>query len=116
MTLEAPDQATAGEALHYIAALTNPSAAAIDLSPCPAYRESLVTPDGQVTEEYVLDCQAVASIGPGETLRFAMVLAIPATEKPTAAAALIWELDPVLQPGPSAAGPAQKVALRIVAP
>ena len=116
LTLELPDEATAGEELHYIAALTNPSADAIDLRPCPAYRQSLVTPSGQISADYVLDCHAVSSIGPGETRRFAMEFAVPASQLPTEAAALIWELDPYYSQGLLPRGPAQKVSLRIVAP
>jgi hypothetical protein len=97
-------------------ALTNPSANAIALSPCPPYRASLVSPGGLISADYVLDCVAVPSIGPGETRRFAMELAIPASQTPTAAAALVWELDPYYSQGFPPRGPAQKVTLRIVAP
>jgi hypothetical protein len=116
LALEVPDEASAGGALHYIALLTNPTASAIPLSPCPAYRESLVTPTGQLTDDYVLDCLAMPWIGPGETQRFAMVLEIPPSQLPTANAALVWELDPYYSEGFLARGPAQKVAFRIVAP
>ncbi len=116
LALDVPDQVTAGEALLYVAALTNPSASAIPLTPCPAYRESLLTPDGQLAVDYVLDCAAVPSIGPGETVRFAMVLEIPRSQPPTDQAALIWELDPYYSEGFLARQPAQKVVVRIVAP
>jgi hypothetical protein len=116
LALEVPDEARAGEALDYVAALTNPTASAIPLSPCPAYRESLVTPSGQLTVDYVLDCLAVPSVGPGETKRFAMVLEIPPSQLPTADAALVWELDPYYSEGFLARQPAQKVTFRIVAP
>lgn len=114
--LEVPDQATAGSALHYVAALTNPTAAAISLTPCPAYRESLVTPSNQLAVDYLLDCAAAPSIGPGQTVRFAMELQIPSAQPPTDQAALIWELDPYYSEGFPARQPAQKVAIRIVAP
>lgn len=116
LALEVPDQATAGQAFHYVAALTNPSASAIPLSPCPTYRESLVTPSGQVALDYVLDCAAVASIGPGQTVRFAMVFEIPRSQPPTDKAALIWEFDPYYSESFMPRSPAQKAAVRIVAP
>jgi hypothetical protein len=116
LTLQIPDEAKAGGALHYIAALTNPTASTIPLSPCPSYRESLVTPTGDLTKDYVLDCLAMPSVGPGETKRFAMALEIPSSQLPTADAALVWELDPYYSEGFPARGPAQKVGLRIVAP
>ena len=116
LALDVPDQATAGQALQYVAALTNPSASAIALTACPAYRESLVTPSGQVSLDYFLNCVAAPSIGPGETVRFAMVFEIPPSQAPTDQAALIWELDPYYGEGFLLRGPAQKVVLRIVAP
>jgi len=116
LALEVPDQATAGAALHYVAALTNPTASAISLTPCPAYRQSIVTASGQLAVDYLLDCAAVTSIGPGETVRFAMEFEIPSSQPQTDQAALVWELDPVQSEGFLARQPAQKVAIRIVAP
>ncbi|HZC33477.1 MAG TPA: DUF4232 domain-containing protein [Candidatus Bathyarchaeia archaeon] len=116
LALEVPDHGTAGNALDYIAALTNPSTAAISLDPCPAYRESLVTPGGQIALDYLLNCAAVPSIGPGETVRFAIVLEIPRSQPPTTQATIVWELDPYYSEGFLARSPAQKVALGIIAP
>lgn len=116
LALDVPEQAIAGEALQYVAALTNPSVSAIALTPCPGYRESLVTPSGQVSLDYFLNCPAAPSIGPGETVRFALVFEIPRSQPPTDQAALIWELDPYYSEGFLARQPAQKVVLRIVAP
>ena len=94
LALEVPDQATAGAALQYVAALSNPTAGAISLTPCPAYRESLVTASGQLAQDYLLDCAAVPSIGPGQTVRFAMEFEIPSSQPSTDQAALVWELIP----------------------
>jgi hypothetical protein len=116
VALEVPDHATVGEALHYIAALTNPSAAAISLDPCPAYRESLVATGGPVALDYLLNCAAMPSIGPGQTVWFGMVLEIPRSQPATAQAAIVWELDPYYSEGFLARQPAQKVVLPIVAP
>ena len=116
VALEVPDHGTAGEALDYIAALTNPSAAAISLDHCPAYRQTLVTAVGQVAHDYVLNCAAVPSIDPGETVRFAMAFDIPRSQPPTAQAAIVWELDPYYSEGFLARMPAQKAGLRIIAP
>jgi hypothetical protein len=114
--LGVPDQTTAGAKLHYVAALTNPTASAISLTPCPPYRESLVTASGQLAVDYLLDCAAAPSVGPGETVRFAMEFEIPSSQPPTDQAALVWELDPFYSEGFLARQPAQKVAIRIVAP
>jgi hypothetical protein len=116
LALDVPDEATAGEALHYIAALTNPTTSAIALTPCPAYRESLVTQSGQLTAELVLGCAAATSVAPGETVRFAMLFEIPRSQPATADAALVWELDPYHSEGFLPRGPAQKVVVRIIAP
>jgi hypothetical protein len=101
--------------LRYVAALTNPSASAIDLRPCPTYRESLVSTAGKLDRDYVLDCATVAAIGPGETVRFAMMFDIPRYQSPIDSAALVWELDPYYSDGFAPRSPAQKVAIRIVA-
>jgi hypothetical protein len=116
VALEVPDHGTVGEALHYIAALTNPSTAAISLDPCPAYRESLVATGGLVALDYLLNCAVMPSIGPGKTVRFAMVFEIPPSQPPTTQAAIVWELDPYYSQGFLARSPAQKVAIRIIAP
>jgi hypothetical protein len=116
LALEVPDHATAGETLQYVAALTNPSSSAIALSPCPAYRETLAWSGESLVEEHLLNCDAVPSIGPGQTVRFAMVLDIPARQWPRDSAAIIWELDPWYGDGFPPRSPAQKVPIRIVAP
>lgn len=116
LALEVPDQVTAGAALHYVAALTNPTASSISLTPCPAYRESLVTASGQLAVDHLLDCAAVASIGPGQTVRFGMVFEIPSSQPSTEQAALVWELDPFHTEGFLTRQPAQKIVIRIVAP
>jgi Protein of unknown function (DUF4232) len=116
LALEVPDEATTGTALKYVVALTNPTAGAISLTPCPAYRESLVTPSGQFSVDYLLDCTEAPSIGPGQTVRFAIELQVPRAQPPTDQAALIWELDPYYSEGFLARQPAQKVVVRIVTP
>jgi hypothetical protein len=116
LALEVPDHATAGETLRYLAALTNPTSGAIALAPCPAYRETLASSGAPLVEEHLLNCDAIPSIGPGQTVRFAMVLDIPASQLPTEKAAVVWELDPSYGEGLPPRSPAQKAPIRIVAP
>ena len=66
--------------------------------------------------DYLLDCAAVPSIGPGQTVRFAMEFEIPSSQPSTDQAALVWELDPFHSEGFLARQPAEKVGIRIVAP
>jgi hypothetical protein len=44
---------------------------------CPAYTEGISTDIFTQEEAYTLNCRAVGSIGPGESVRFAMQLQLP---------------------------------------
>lgn len=113
LALEVPAQATRGQAFHYIAALTNPSGHPIALERCPAYQESLIGQHSQVVADFYLNCTACPSIGPGETVRFAMVLDVPTSFAP-GDAALVWQLDPFFSQGLLPRQPAQKVTVRVI--
>ena len=75
--LELPDTVVAGSPLRFVADLTNESTAAPfvfgDL--CPAY--TVILGEKQAQEWHSLNCKPVVSIGPGQTVSFAMELAIP---------------------------------------
>jgi hypothetical protein len=116
VALEVPDQATAGQTLHYVIALTNPTASAIGLRPCPAYMERVNAVGGGVAVDYLLDCAGVPTIAPGASVRFAMELDIPASMPSSDEAAIVWSLDPYFSEGFAPRPPAAKQQIRIVAP
>lgn len=116
VSLEAPDQVTAGQTPHYVAVLTNPTSVPIALRPCPAYMERVNSAGGPVVADYLLACASVPIIAPGASVRFAMELDIPASLTASDGAALVWTLDPYHSAGFSPRPPGQKVPIRIVAP
>ena len=116
VSLEVPDHATAGQALHYVVILTNPTSNPIALSPCPAYQERINTQGGGVVADYVLDCAPAPTIAPGASVRFAMELNIPAPLPASDDAALVWSLDPYYSEGFPPRSPMQKLRIRIVSP
>lgn len=62
-----------GSWLFYTVVLTNRSRQPFRFGPaCPAYTEGFVRP-----QAYVLNCHPVGSIGPGQSVRFAMRLRVP---------------------------------------
>jgi hypothetical protein len=116
LVLELPDHAVAGQTLHYVAILTNPTAAPVVLNPCPVYQERLNAEGGSVIREYVLACATMPVIAPGASARFAMDLDVPSSLKSDGGAAIVWSLDPYHSLGFPPRSPAQKVPIRIVAP
>jgi hypothetical protein len=72
----APATARAGSVLAYTVTLTNTSAKAVRLSPCPAYTETAL-PSGTPLR-YRLNCTPVTALQPSRAVRFAMRLALPA--------------------------------------
>jgi len=116
VALEVPGQATAGQTLHYVAILTNPTASPINLDPCPAYMERINSVGGWVVSDYILDCSGVPTIAPGASVRFAMELDLPASLPPSDKAAIVWSLDPYYSEGFPPRSPAAKVPIQVVAP
>ncbi|WP_430667257.1 hypothetical protein [Jatrophihabitans telluris] len=76
-TLELPHTAKAGSVLRFTVAVHNPTAQGVSLTPCPGYLEAALTstPDKRT---YALNCAPVRAIIPGQTVRFAMRLPLPA--------------------------------------
>jgi hypothetical protein len=116
VALEVAGQATAGQTLHYVARLTNPTTHLIDLRACPAYSERINSVGGEIAAVYLLDCAGVQTIAPGVSVRFAMQLEIPASIPASDEAALVWSLDPYYSEGFPPRPPAEKVKIRIIAP
>jgi hypothetical protein len=79
-----------GEANHFTVQLTNFTAAAIPLSPCPAYRMYLTGIDSGTAPIRLLNCNALGwELLPGETLSMDMVYT-PALDDPIDAGQLVW--------------------------
>ncbi|HLO34922.1 MAG TPA: DUF4232 domain-containing protein, partial [Candidatus Deferrimicrobium sp.] len=115
LSLLVPDQAVAGEVLTYVAILANPTAAPIDLRPCPAFIERLNTLGGPVVVRHLLACDIVPVIAAGDQVRFAMEIDLPATLPADPVAALVWSLDPYGAEGFPPRPPEAKVAMPVVA-
>ena len=116
VALVVADHATAGQTLHYVAILTNPTSNPIALSPCPAYQERINAAGGGVVADYVLDCSPAPTIGAGASVSFAMELAVPASLQAFDGAALVWTLDPYVSEGGAPRPPNVKLPIRIVEP
>lgn len=116
--LELTESATPGQPLHYVLALTNPTGSAITLTPCPTYQERLNADGEPVVEEHVLNCAGVGAIAPGQSVRFAMVIQVPASLPASNDDALVWFLDPNYSQGfiPPLGGPEDKVPVSVVVP
>jgi uncharacterized protein DUF4232 len=99
VTLELPATVQAGATLSYIVDLTDPTAKHVSLDPCPGYVQALrQAPSTKAT--HALNCTPVGMIGPHQTVRFAMRLAIPA-DAAAGSVAVYWSVVPG---GPTGAG------------
>jgi hypothetical protein len=78
--------AVRGQPLRYVVELTNTSDIPVPLDPCPVYFESIA----KDFHTYRLNC-APGSIGPRQTVRFSMVLDLPA-DLPVGAAVVTWRI------------------------
>jgi hypothetical protein len=80
-----------GEANHFTVQLTNATAAAIPLSPCPAYRMYLTGIDSGTAPIRLLNCNALGlELLPGESISMDMVYT-PALDDPIDAGQLVWQ-------------------------
>ncbi len=80
-----------GDANHFTVQLTNATAAAIPLSPCPAYRMYLTGLDSGTAPMRLLNCNALGrELLPGETISMDMVYT-PALDDPIDAGQLVWQ-------------------------
>ena len=116
--LELTGNAVRGQPFAYVVVLTNPTSSAISLPPCPTYEERLNTVGGPAVEEHILNCVGVGAIGPGQSVRFAMVIQVPASLPLSTDAALVWLLDPNYRLGliPPLDAPHAKVPVTVMAP
>jgi Domain of unknown function (DUF4232) len=107
-TIGLPPAAVVGRPLRYTVTLTNPTDRPVSLRDCPNYMEAvLLGLDGKAVERHLLNCAPVGTIGPGQRVRFAMVLELPAGLRP-GVGVLTWVLERV--------GVGQKVAVTVTAP
>jgi len=77
-TMHAPSTVPAGTLMHFTVTLTNGGNAVVALDPCPVYAESIYS-DGPHEHVYELNCDTVHSIGPGESVTYAMQIPVPST-------------------------------------
>lgn len=95
--LALPAASRSGEVLHFQVTLENPSADAIELSPCPAYviglnkLEEPASPGVNELFAHRLNCAPRPSIGPGEAVVFRMEAELPKTLGP-GTLDLVWRL------------------------
>ena len=85
--IQLPETVRPGEVLRFLISLTNPTGDAISLAPalCPAWRYDLVKDGSYVVHNGFepaggLDCRAVNSIAPGETVRYEMRIPVPGVD------------------------------------
>jgi hypothetical protein len=107
-TIGLPPTAVAGQPLRYTVTLANPTHRPVSLRDCPNYQQAVLLRDGgKAVERHLLNCGPVGAIGPGQRVRFAMVLALPVGLRP-GVGVLTWVLDSV--------GVDQKVPVTVTAP
>jgi hypothetical protein len=73
---QVPAAVAPGGPVTYTVTLTNPTARAVALSPCPSYQEGIKGQPSAV-HTYQLNCGAARRIGPHSSVRFAMQLPLP---------------------------------------
>jgi hypothetical protein len=87
------ETSAAGDTLRYTVTLSNPGKAAVALSPCPAYTQSLFADGVAASSTWRLNCGASGNqIAPGASVSYQMQLAIPAGLK-AGDAKLSWQLQ-----------------------
>lgn len=92
-TLSAPESAARGETLRYTVTLTNPTDAAIQLAPCPAYTQSLNSEGQSQDSAYMLNCTGAAGQIPAKSsVSFAMEEVVP-TDLKGQGVKLSWTLQ-----------------------
>lgn len=94
--LQVPSSVRAGTTLQFSVTITNPTRAAIKLSPCPSYEVGI---SSAPTVAYELNC-STSVILPGQTLSYDMQYSVPA-KTPTGVAKIGWFL---LNPSRTGAG------------
>jgi hypothetical protein len=80
---------TRGEVLRYMLELTNSTGHAVALDPCPGYEQRAFNDGLTAAEEHTLNCDAVAALTAGQTVRFEMRFAIPEATR-TGTATVYW--------------------------
>ena len=81
-----------GTPSHFTLDLTNPSASAVSMSPCPTYRMYLTGIDNSTAPLRLLNCPAIGpAIQPGQTILLDMIYT-PAMDDPLTGEKLVWQL------------------------
>jgi hypothetical protein len=88
-----PRQARVGTTLHFMVLLANASDVAVSLSPCPSFTQ-VVNVEGKLAVRSVyLNCDHVAVIPSGQTVRYAMEMDVPQDAAHFPFAKWFWELN-----------------------
>lgn len=105
--IRAPATVVPGSTFRYLVHLTNRTAKAVALDPCPGYAEGFKAPHGGGAA-YLLNCSEVTSIGPGQTVVYEIYLEVPEEfgpeTNPERRALLTWG---ILGGGPGASAEVQ---------
>lgn len=81
LTVQLPRSVRAGTWFDYTVTLTNPTSAAVPLTPCPTYQENWkpVTQAAALSRAYRLNCDGHPEVPPHQALTFRMRMIAPAT-------------------------------------
>jgi hypothetical protein len=105
VAIAVPSLAQAGATLRYLVTITNPTDTLVRLEPCPSYTEWFYLPanpiDHHRSPAFLLNCDAVDRIAPGEHVRYEMRLRLPAM--PSGVAKFGWHLNTPNEPGAGSA-------------
>jgi hypothetical protein len=94
--LNMPASVTRGQVVSYSVNLSNTTAAAVSLSPCPSYTEHMSQPQGltvsKVQSTFLLNCQVASSVPADGSLTFQMEIRVPANWR-VGPAKFLWNLE-----------------------
>lgn len=96
-SVQLPKAIHPGKLLRYTVTLSNLTATAIALDPCPGYNEGIYAAGLVVRRWLALNCDIVHTVAPHSKVQYAMELAIPATT-PLGVAKFGWRLDTATGP------------------
>lgn len=94
VVLGLPPAVVGGTVLHYVVALTNPTAHVVVFAGCPLYQEAIATRRALRAPSYILNCDGHRGVPAHGTLRFDMHLATPQVAVSQAASVTWVVLDP----------------------
>jgi hypothetical protein len=91
-TIHLPAQVQRGTSLVYTVTLSNATATAVTLRPCPGYTENLYASGRKAQGSYQLNCDSVQAIPADASIEYEMRLAVP-RDAPSGFAKVGWNLN-----------------------